>query len=262
MAVQPTTPYPTAARVLKRARSYVNDMYRGGKGRILTDVSPISLEYLNGALEELQDKIGNNGVITLIHDNVVVGPIPAVISNNPRLQIRLTYQGLFMGDKFLPEPKLPQNCVAVISVSERQVGSGLPFQPMGQPQLGVQSAYQGASLGEWEYRQDAIVMLGSTITEELRLRYESRFLAIEDNANLADTQISILCSTNSLAMLVATLYAFARGGVQAADAQTRADRYMRYIVRRYTRRDQEVPRHRQPYGDQDTLAAGGVALPW
>jgi len=246
---------------MNRARAIVNDSYRGGAGRILTDTAPFTIEYLNGALEELQDKIGNNGVITLIKDNVILSPITALAAPDPAVQVFVNYQGFFNGVKMIPLPVLPADCISVKKVWERQTGSGLPFQPMTQPMEGLQSCFQGEWLGTWEYRQDAIYMTGSTTTEDLRIRYESRLPVLSSSDSFADTEIAILASVNALANIVAYQYARARGAPAAQVMQADAEKYMRYIVRRYTRQKQSVPYYRQPYEPQGQ-GGWGTNLPF
>jgi hypothetical protein len=249
-AVVTQSAYPTCGQVMNRARAYVNDSYRGGAGRILTNQASLSVECLNGAFEELSDKIGNNGGITLIKDNVILTPIPALPQPDPAVQIQITYNGFFNGVEMLSGPVLPSDCRAPLKLWERQFGSGLPFVPMTQPMEGLPSAFQGQWLRFWEYRQDAICLCGSTITEELRLRYETRFPVIAPDSpddDWQNTEIDILSSVNALATIVAYNYARARGSPGAAIMQADAEKMMRYIVRRYTRRAQAIPYHRKPY---------------
>lgn len=234
---------------MNRARAYVNDAFRGGKGRILTDTAPFTLEYLNGALEELQDVLGNNGVITLTVDNIILGPIGPLPAPDPAVQIFIGYTGYFDGYVMHNLPVLPSNIVGVKQVWERVVGSGLPFKPMGEPQGPLPSILQGPWLNLWEYRQDSIFMTGSTQTEELRIRGEIRLGSITDPNTLVDTQIGILASTNALAKFVAYNYASARGSPGAVMAATDALKFQKYIVKRYTRLKQSINYERMPYGD-------------
>ena len=234
---------------MNRARAYVNDAFRGGKGRILTDTAPFTIEYLNGALEELQDKLGNNGVITLTIDNVILGPIGPLPGPDPAVQIFIGYTGYFDGYAMHALPVLPSNIISVQKAWERVVGSGLPFKEMGEPQEGLPSILQGPWLNQWEYRQDRIYMTGSTQTEELRIRGEIRLGTLTDDTDFASTQIGILALTNALATLVAYNYARARGAPAAQMMAADALKFQKYIVKRYTRRAQSINYQRQPYGD-------------
>lgn len=271
MPVLPAAPYPTVAAVMNRARAFVNDSYQGGKGRILTNTAPFSMEYLNAALEELQERIRNNGVITLTRDNVIVGPIPPLVAPDPSQQIMLAYTGLYVNGAWLANPKLPPDLVSIEKVWERQVGSGLPFAPMHQPMEGLPSVWQGPYLRIWEYRQDAICMLGSTTAEELRLRYSAVLPIIgpdifeDGDESWATTSINILSSVNALGSLVGCGYVIARNpGSPAAQAMVaQAEKYMRLIVNKYVRRAQHVRYNRRAYGEtQNQLSRPNNNLPY
>jgi hypothetical protein len=249
MSVVPQSAYPTAEQVMNRARAYANDAFRQGKGRILTDTAPFTIEYLNGALEELQDKLGNNGVISLTTDNIILGPIGPLPGPDPAVQIFVGYTGYFDGYAMHALPALPSNLISVKEVWERLVGSGLPFKQMGEPQGPLPSILQGPWLNQWEYRQDAIYMTGSTQTEELRIRGEIRLGTLTDANDLATTQIGVLASVNALATLVAYNYARARGAPAAQIMAADALKFQKYIVKRYTRLKQEINYQRQPHGD-------------
>jgi hypothetical protein len=273
MSVNPQQPYPTVAAVMRRARAFVMDSYGpNGQGRILTNTAPFSVEYLNAALEEIQERLGNNGVITLTRDNMIVGPIPALAAPDPSQQISLGYQGLFVNGKMQSTPALPGEVVEILEVSERPYGSGLPFSRMTQRMEGLPISYvQGPWLKVWEYRGDAIWMVGSVTTEELKLRYRAAFPMIQPdvvtptNDQWTTTTINILATTNALAKLVAYHYALARGAQGAPAMATDAEKYMRLIIRRYTRgTGQRKIIRRRPYGRTNNSLSrnAGGSLPF
>lgn len=243
---------------MNRARAFVNDAFRGGKGRILTDQAPFTIEYLNSALEELQDLIGNNGVITLIQDNIILTPVTPIVAVDPSVQVFISYEGYFDGTVMHATPVLPSNMRAILKAWERQTGSGLPFQPMGQPREGLPSQYQAQFFGQWEWRADRMYMIGSTVTEDIRLRIETRSPVLSADADFSQTQIVILSSVNALATYVAYVYARARGAQAAAVMQADADRQARYILRRYSRQAQAIPYRRKPYGAGAGNTGNGV----
>ena len=241
-------PYPLAEDVMNRARALVNDAYQGGAGRILTDAAPFTIEYLNSAIEELQDDLGNNGVITLIVDNVILTPITPVITPDPSVQVSISYDGYFDGSTMHALPALPGDCISVKQLWERVTGSGENFSPMYEPQAYLCPRTQDLLLRQWEYRGDAIWMVGSTQTEDIRIRYESRFTPIGKGTNLTTVQVNILASTNALATIVGYIYARARGAAQAQIMQADAETQKKKIINRYVRRAQGQPCSRQPYG--------------
>lgn len=270
MPTLPSAPYPTVAQVMNRARALVNDSYQNGAGRILTNFAAFTPQYLNSALEELQDRMRNNQSITFTRDNVIVGPIPPVTASDPNVQVMLAYNGLYINGVVLPSPTLPADLVTPEKVWEEQVGSGLPFAPMSRPMEGLPSVYQGPWQRMWEWRQDMIVMPGSTSTENLRLRYQMQMSMItNDSVNAQGDEswnsitINILCSINALATLVAYNYARARGAAAAQTMQADAEKYIRLILNRYIRTAQGVRYYRRPYGTNDNqMSRTGNNLPY
>lgn len=259
MAVLPAAPYPTVAQVMNRARALVNDAYQAGAGRILTNKAPFSVEYLNSALEEVQERIRNNGVITLTRDNVLVGPLPPLAASDPNQQTSLAYTGFYVNGTWLPNPKLPSDLVAIERVWEQQTGSGIPFSPMTQPMEGLPSVYQGPFNRMFEYRGDAIWMPGALSLITLRLRYTAVLPIIgpdlvdpqTQDESWATTSINILSTTNVLAQLVAARYVEARnpGSPGAQTAAANGEKYMRLITNKYTRMKQRTRYNRRAYGD-------------
>lgn len=255
------TLYPTAEAVMNRARAFVNDAFNGGAGRILTDSAPFTIEYLNSAIEELQDELDNIGSITLIIDNVILTPVTPVVAINPQVQVNISFTGYFDGTTNHSLPALPGDCILVDKVWEAITGSSNPFTEMHQcPSGALPSRLQGTYLREWEYRQDAICMVGSQSTEDLRIRYHTRFLPIGAGSTLSNVQIGILASTNQIATLVAYNYARARGAMQANIMQADAERMKALIKNRYIRRSQFTPTSRHPYSDGEGSTFG--VGPW
>ena len=249
---------------MNRARAIANDSYRQGKGRILTDDAPFTVEYVNGALEELTDRLRNNAVITLIQDNIILGPITALAAPDPAIQVAIMYTGFFNGTAMATLPKLPSNILSILALWERQVGSGLPFVPMQQAQTSLPSCFQDNWLGLWEWRQDALWFTGSTIDEEIRMRAQISLPIVAPNAttSFADTQIGILASINVLANLVLYQYAKARGAQALQTAQIDSEKYIKLILNRYTRQAQSRPYRRQAYDANCGNANWGTNLPF
>ena len=98
-------------------------------------------------------------------------------------------------------------------------------------------------------------MLGSTITEDLRIRYLSQFVTFGPSTPenpWASIEIQVLASVEAIATLVAYRYARARGATAIPVLAADAERYIKLITNRYIRQQQRVPYTRQPYGDSST----------
>jgi hypothetical protein len=265
MPVNPIDAYPKVEAVMKRARSYVNDAFNNGAGRILTDKAPFTVEYLNGALEELQDTMRDYGAVTLIRDNYIMTPITPVVKIDSEVQINVSFTGFFDGKLQHALPALPADCLVPITLYERETGSGNDFNPMEQIQNNLPSASQCQSLGIWEWRggqgADAIWMIGATTTRDLRLRYQGQLVPIAPNTQIEtngefapswdNTQISIQASVEALANLVAYRYARARGPAEAQVFKADAASAIHSILNRYVKQSQGIRYERQPY-DRDS----------
>src|ERR1700678_2240184 len=253
MPVTPLAPYPVAQQVMDRARAFVNDAFQAGRGRILTNENPFTVQFLNSALEELQQRLRNRGVITLTYDNVILTPITPPPTFGPGQQQRIAFQGFYNGTTWVATPALPQECISVLEVWERQTGAGTAFQPMTQ-QRPLQDRSQSPWLQSWEYRQDSIILIGSTVTEGLRIRFQAQLapIAAASATNpLSNVTINILASVNALAKLVAYNYALALGAPAAETMAQDAEKYVRLITNSYTRQNQRVPYRRQIFGDRN-----------
>jgi hypothetical protein len=263
MPVSPTVAYPTVEAVMNRARAYVNDSYQGGAGRILTDQAPFSIEYLNGALENLQDELRDYEAITLIKDNYIMSPINPIATVSPSTQINVSFTGFFDGVNQNALPTLPSDMLVPLFLWERVSNSNLPFTEMQQPQGGLPSYYQGQSLRFWEWRNDAIWMMGSQSTEDLRLRYKAQLLPIAaptTQAPWSGVNIVIQASVEALAHLVAYRYARARGSQMGIIFKADADDAKRSIMNRYVLQSQGSRHERQPYNrDDDGWKIPGLA---
>lgn len=250
MPVVAEFPYPSAEAVMNRARAYVNDSFQGGAGRILTDSAPFTIEYLNGALENLQDRLRDYGVMTLVQDGVILTPIVPVVQIDPSIQVAISYTGYFNGSINYASPVLPQNLITPLRIWERLTGSNNDFVPMQQVADGLASTWQGNDLCSWEWIGDQIVMPGALTTRDLRIRFTTVFTPILAGTVLSTVQIGVQASVEQLAWLVAYKYAMARGSVQTPALKAEANEKIMQIIRRYVREKASAPSIRHLYGEE------------
>ena len=238
---------------MQLARAIVNDMFpgvAGATGRILTDDAPFTLPYLNSAFRTLQRKLRVEGVTFPIKDNIILTNLTPVVSQDPNVQIFVSYSGYFDGTSMHPSPMLPNDLIQPLDVQEQTVGTNVPFCPMVKPQGGIPSLIQGNWLQFWEWRNYGIYMPGSNQAKNLRLRYTAGQPPLNTPpANFASTSINILDSADALAGLVAAQYAFARGGASAELAALKAniDEIISDMALEFVRSGQSVIYRREPY---------------
>lgn len=235
-----TSSYPIAENVLQLARAGVNDMLRSVSGTILTDTAPFTAVYLNAAIRRVQRELANNGITSNLRDNVIIsGLTPAAVSD-PSVQVFVSQLGYFDGAQLNANIVLPADLVFPLELWERQTGSGAQFQYMPQPQEGLTSRIPGSYFGQWEWREDQINMTGSTITEDLRIRYEASLPRITAGSDFTKTVIAIRDGEDALAAAIVLQYSRTRGSALHAESKTWFDEEMFQLVNRYVRRDQRI----------------------
>jgi hypothetical protein len=235
--------YPTAERVDNLARAIINDTFNNGAGRILTDANKATFEYLNSAIEYVQDELGNHGIPTFTKE-IILTPILPVAVSDPTVYPSISYTGYFDGKNTHTTPVIPQDLLVPWRLWERQTGSNAPFHEMGRPEDGLPSYRQDFKLRQWEWRGDSIFLLGATQTNDIRLRYEARLPFVTQPTDI----IPIKGVTNILAQLLAYKYAKARGAVQAADLMADANKMIQQICNRNARMNQRRRYRRQAWG--------------
>lgn len=243
MSVGPVTGnYANAEDSLNLARAWINDMTRNTAGLILSDTAPFTVIYLNAAIRKTQRYLANNGIETNRRDNVILTPLPPTPLNDPSVQVSVGFDGYNDGASSHATPTLPADLIVPYELWERQTGSAGQFVPMEQPQEGLQSLLPGSYFNQWEWRENRIFMRGSTITEDLRIRYEASIATLKANAqgNFQGVIIPIVDSTEAIAAGIVEQYAFGRGSAMRQEAKARWQEEADEIVNRFVRRDQRV----------------------
>lgn len=235
-----TSSYPIAENVLQLARAGVMDMLRTTAGAILTDTAPYTAVYLNAAIRRVQRELANNGITSNIRDNVILSGLTPAVGSDPSIQVYVSQLGYFNGATLNANITLPADLIMPLELWERQTGSGTQFQYMPQPQEGLESRIPGSYFGQWEWREDQINMTGSTITEDLRIRYEASLARISAGSDFTKTVIAIRDGEDALAAAVVLQYSRTRGSALRAEAKTWFDEEMFQLVNRYVRRDQRI----------------------
>ena len=258
--------FPTVEDVTSLWRAIVNDTFpgiNGTTGRIATDDAPFTLPFLNNAITSLARKLRNEGVTFPIIDGYVLNAVPPVVEANPAVFISIGFNGTYNGTTTSATPFLPNDCLQVYTVRQRQTGSNLQFVPMPQCQQGLPSAYQNQWMGQWEWRRYAIWMNGSLQTQDLMIRYKQGQPPINVAPELfAETPIYILDSTDALAYLMAESYGRARGAdpQEIASCKADAEEAIDEMALEYVRRQQTVNYARPSYEGGGSNADGSTAL--
>ena len=241
MANIQSSTYPTAENVLNFARACINDMLRQQSGAILTDSAPFTNIFLNGSVRKTQRYLANNGLFSQVIDNAILTPIGPVANQDPGTQVSISANGYYNGSTTNSNIVLPPDMILPLNVFQRQTGSGSSFvvmQPAKQP---LMSRIPGPYFSEWEFRDDALWMVGCTNTMDLRLRYEQMIARVASvPANYPNTSIPIRDGEDVLGWGIVMLYAISRGAGQRAEAKAMWLEEADVLVNRYVRKDQRI----------------------
>lgn len=239
---------------MQLARVMVNDMLRTTGGQILTDTAPFTIPLLNSATRRTQRYLANNGLLSNVVDNLILTPIVPVATQDPANQISISALNYNNGTQTFSVPVLPADLLLPLSLAQRQTNSGAQFSPMVPAKGPLMSRVPGPYFGEWEWRGDALCMVGCTNTMDLRVRYEARLPRIQVGADLTKTTINIRDGEDALAGAVVVIYAFSRGAAQRAEARAAWVEDMDQLVNRYVRMQQRIAVRPKGY------AAGGGSI--
>lgn len=256
--------YPTLEEIMNLVRGLVNDSQAGatdtpGEGQVFTDnpsISPFTQPFLNGSIREVYRELRNIGAPTLIKDNVIVSGLTPVNGANglgnpdPAVQVFLGYAGYFDGTNMNNALMLPSDLLFPEKVWERQTNSNNSFTPMCKAQFGLPSRPQQTVLNDWEWRGDAIWFVGSTNTEDVRLRYYCSLPQFfSSTMDFSSTYVPVLDSADAIAYKTAVKYARMLGSPGLPDLIAESKEQMFQLKNQYTRRTQAQDFQRQGYGN-------------
>ena len=255
--------FPSLEDICNYVRSLINDTQAGpsgipGTGQIFTDdpsVSPFVLPMLNASIREVYRELRNIGAPTLLKDNVIISGLTPVFGANgfgepdPAVQCFLSYSGYFDGNSINNNLLLPSDLLYPEAVFERQTGTNNTFVRLEQVQSGLPSRPQYPTLAQWEWRQDNIWFVGSTQTNDVRLRYYCTLPTFfSPNLDFSSTLVPVLDSLDAIAYKCAVKYDRMLGTPGLPDLIGEAKEQMFQLKNQYTRRFQSIEYHRVPYG--------------
>lgn len=225
MPVISTTAYDQAEDALNLARSLAND----AAGAVFSDA--VLLPFLNSAYRALQRELAESGVSVLVAQVDVDLPLTDGITNT------------IISD--VSTPQLPTDLLAPHQLWEQTTGSSDIFAPMEKITGGLPNFPPAARLRMWEWREDAIQLIGATQETTVRIRYEKSLPPIV----LGTDPLQIRSSIDPLAYAVAAMAARSRGAqALAADMFALAENAVEKLIERYVRPEQFKGRRRKPYG--------------
>lgn len=262
------TSFANMEDILNQSRAIVGDSYNSGAGEILTDTAPFTNSYINSSLQELQDRLRNNAVVTLTVDNYIISGLEAV-GLDPSLQTYIDVNGYnsvsASGTAVIDAAlTLPVDMMVPQVVSECETGSGLPFTKMTQPMEGLASRNQQPALGQWEWRGNALWFNGATTIRDIKLRYQKQEANIIPGTDYTTVYVDLPGAGNALSYLIGLRYVMSRNPETAPILRAEADKYIREIIKTSVRQKQGISYQRRPFGDtaNDLSYGSGQSHPW
>jgi hypothetical protein len=229
MPVIASSAYGQASDALGLARSLMND----AGGVVFSDA--VLLPFLNSAYRALQRELAENGVTVLMGQMDLDLPLDSAsgVAPNPPIVSDVS------------SPQLPVDLLAPHALWEMATGSSDVFVPMEKITGGLPNLQPSPRLRIWEWRADAINLIGATQPITVRLRYEKALPVFV----LGSDPIQIRSAADPLAYATAAMAARSRGArALAGDMQLAAQQATDKLIERYVRPEQAKARRRRPYG--------------
>ena len=245
-------------------RALINDSQAGatgtpGEGQIFTDdpsISPFVQPFLNSGIRALYRELRNVGDPALVFDNYIIRGITPVNGANglgnpdPATQVYIGQNGYFDGTTINSALALPNNMLYMEKVWERQNNTNNTFVAMVQAQFGLPSRPQQPSFIDYEWRNYNLNMVGSTQTNDVRLRYWGSLPTFYSaTLDFSSTYVPIIDCTDALAYKIAAMYARMLGSPGLPDLVSEAKEQMFQLKNAVIKRTQARDYQRQAYGN-------------
>ena len=193
----------------------------------------------------------DNGVETFPQE-VILASVTPVQTLDPGVQVYINYSNYYDGVNLNASPILPQDCIIPIRLWERVSGTNQQFVAMYPVSDGLQSRPKTTWLREWEWRDDALYMVGAQQTIDIRFRY-NRYLP---DIAAGDSPVPILRCAQALARYTAAEFASSRGSALTAGLYQQAQQEVDRMIGRTNRRKQRAQHRRQPYSRRSHVGWG------
>lgn len=264
--------YPTIEDIFNRTRVEVNDAFAGatstqGEGRIFVDTWSPVITHLNQAIDHFKRDLEDSNV-PVNREEYFQASIPPINGPNgsgvpdPSVQVYLGFNGYWDGSTVDASIVLPSDLIVPLEIWARSSGSGLTYGKISPAADGLPSNYQDYTLGQYEWRQDRIYFNGSTITMDIRVRYEAGLTPIATTLSpslFPTTTVGFLDSAEPLSLYCAFIFCSNKTALLPNGLSGANDLLMRYneatakICNRYTKMFQRTTYDRAPYGEDGDL---------
>lgn len=256
--------YPTIESIFNATRVIINDALAGatntqGEGRTFIDTWPPTITHLNLAIEQFKRDLENAGVTTNRSETFYTS-IPVIygaLGNgqpDPSAYQYLGFSGFWNGNSLASSPTLPSDLITPLEIWTRISGSSDVYGKISPAPDGLPSIYQDYTLGEYEWRGDAIYWNGSIVQQDLRLRYEAGLTPISTSLSpslFSTTTVGFLDGTQPLALYTAYIFlSNKQPGQSATGLLGRYNQATAKIINRFVKMKQRTAHEREGFGEQ------------
>jgi len=238
-----STIYPTAEDILIAARVMANDAQFSIDGDILNDQQPYVFPMLQLCYEKLQRRLIRGGMNTY-NKTVDITGLTAVGTADPTTQVQLLYSGYFDGVNMAANPTLPPDLIVPLEIWSRQSATINRWAKLGQVSDSITTSSQTSAFGEWDWETDTLFLPGSTISNDLRIKY----ILFAPELTGPDSQVFVVGCKVALAALIGEMAAKSRGGSEAAAAfKAESENEIQLLLAPYARKEQYASFVRKPF---------------
>ena len=238
-------PYDTAETALNMARIFLGDYIQGSGsivGDIFSDAQPYTLPTLNLAWRRLQKYLADENHPRLENEVDIIA-LPVAGSQDPITQQWINWAQFFDGANYTTTPVLPQDFISPKRLWERVSGTIENMRPMHPVVDGLPSVAKPTYNHWWDWREDAIYLIGSVISMDLRIRYAAYLPDIVPAAmgGLAATPLPIMRCAEAVAYYCAATFIDPRGNdPKAADFFAKGNDAADNLVNQESKRQQRM----------------------
>jgi len=261
-AVQsPTTLILTAAGPVQNGVAWVATI---ATGEIFNDSQAYVLPTVNLGWRKLQKKLIDKGHPRLEEETIIFN-LPVVTNLDPGSQQWISWSGFFDGTNLQKTPVLPPDFISPLRLWERpSVGAPSPtntnlnrFRPMHPAPDALRATIKGDWNRHWDWRNDALYVPGSILSEDLRLRYSSYLADLAPAAGgFVSTIVPITRSAEALAYYAAAEFVNPRGGVLGTTFEAKGDVAIDQITNSFSKLQQRASFSRRAWGQRGRRQAG------
>jgi len=236
----PGPPYDNLETIVTAARIRLNDSIASANGEVLTDNASFTIQTINNGWRRLQEFLAESNAARLINETIITG-LPVVATSDPGIFTQLNWTGFLDGaNPSNPLFVLPQDMIFPLRLWERQSGLNPPqqFTDMELVIDGWPGNPKQSRNYNWEWRSETLILSGSTVSMDLKIRYAAYLPDFVPAATQAfnNQPVPILRVLDSFAWYIATEMAAARGDMDATALITQAEAAAKKLIEQDTRR--------------------------